>query len=413
MSSSKRLYWNVGFISFKSISILFVNKIFAVFFGPTGITLLAHFQNLFSMLIQLPNDGINRGFSSLITQKHLDQKQRKQIVGSTLFYNILLFALTSLIIYFFRDFFLQYFTVQLSKQDFYFWLIFSSLVFMIHLFLLALILSLQKAIIYAITNIICSILLISLVYWGAENFYMGQALLILGAGQAAGIIISLIMATRYHLIMIPRLRFSNKINKYLWQFMVMSLSVLVFSKLTDFLVRYYAIETFGLQTTGFWQAVVKLSDSYMHLFLTTVGVIYYPQVSALIFDTDKLRNYLNDVLHLVIPVTLAGLGLIYFFRETIIILLFSPEFKDAKYLFKFHLAGDFFSIICYLLTYIVSAQARTITFILLQLGSALFYLGLVWFFTQYYGLEGIPIAHASRFLVVFLILLLLNRRLLF
>src|SRR5690606_6889300 len=125
-------------------------------------------------------------------------------------------------------------------------------------------------------------------------------------------------------------------------------------------VRQYALDQFGFHLTGLWQSVVKISDSYMSLFISTVGVVFYPQVSALVFDTDQLRKYIKDVLYIVIPVTAGGLILIYIFREPVLHILFSKEFTPAHHLIRFQLVGDFFGVISYLLIYIVSAQARTV-----------------------------------------------------
>ncbi|MBR9999841.1 MAG: hypothetical protein KFF73_12770, partial [Cyclobacteriaceae bacterium] len=177
--------------------------------------------------------------------------------------------------------------------------------------------------------------------------------------------------------------------------------------------RDYAIQHFGLHLTGLWQSVVRISDSYMMLFINTVGIVYYPQVSALIFDPEQLRKYLKDVLKIVLVVSIIGLSLIYLFREPVLILLFDRNFIPAETLMPYQLIGDFFCFLSYLLTYIISAQARTRTFIILQAGSAILYFGLVLLFSYYFGIAGIPAAHAARYGLLFLILIFLNKRILF
>ena len=167
----------------------------------------------------------------------------------------------------------------------------------------------------------------------------------------------------------------------LGEFVLMALSVLLFGKITDFIIRDYAIQHFGLHQTGLWQSIVKISDGYMMLFINTVGIVYYPQISALILNTDRLRQYLRDVLKIVIIVSVTGLILIYVARMPVLTLLYNKEFIPAGDLMPMQFIGDFFCIISYLLTYIISAQARTRTFIVLQAVSTVFYIFLVYIFS--------------------------------
>jgi PST family polysaccharide transporter len=208
-------------------------------------------------------------------------------------------------------------------------------------------------------------------------------------------------------------RLSMKDYGKLGEFILMALSILFFGKVTDFIIRDYAIQSFGMLHTGLWQSIVKLSDGYMMLFINTVGIVYYPQVSSLILNTDHLRQYLRDVLKIVIIISAIGLVLIYILREPLLILLYNREFVPAGDLMPLQFVGDFFCIIAYLLTYIISAQARTRTFIILQAASAVFYLFLVYLLSSSLGIAGIPAAHAVRYFVLAIILIILNKRIIF
>ncbi len=193
----------------------------------------------------------------------------------------------------------------------------------------------------------------------------------------------------------------------------MAASVLIFSKLVDFIVRDYAIQEFGFHQTGLWQSVVRLSDGYMMVFINTVGVVYYPQIASMIFDTEQLRNYLQGVLKVIVPVTAVGLIFIYFLRSSLLSVLYTSEFIPAGELMPYQLIGDFFCILSYLQSYVISAQARTRTFIALQAGSAVIYIGFMILLSNTQGIMAIPEAHALRFFIVFIILIILNKRILF
>jgi PST family polysaccharide transporter len=260
---------------------------------------------------------------------------------------------------------------------------------------------------------ITSIIILVVIYIFSEKSTLLYTLLAYIFAQGAGLLLSLIYVIRKKYLKIRGASLPPEGFHRLGDFVLMALSVVVFGKLTDFFVRDYAIQHFGLHTTGLWQSVVKISDSYMMLFINTVGIVYYPQVSTLVFDPEKLREYLFDVVRIVLVVSVIGLSLIYLFRAPVLILLFDRDFLPAETLMPFQLIGDFFCFLAYLLTYIISAQARTGTFIVLQAGSAVLYIGLVLIFSNIFGIEGIPAAHAVRYGLLLVFLIFLNKRILF
>ena len=406
----KKSVWSFTSVVVRSLSSILINKIFAVQFGTAGITLLAHFQNLISIITQIPNDGINRGIIRYWSGDELNFNEKQKLLVAGFLFNIILFLILAIIIVLLQNYFLREFNIELRISTFLILLFSGILLYLIHLFLLSVILSFQKIKVYSVINMIISILLLFVIFLISKRNPLMYTLLALILSQAAGLIFSVYYVIRKKYISIVKATLPPEGFSKLGEFVLMALSVLIFGKFTDFIIRDYAIQHFGLHLTGFWQSVVKISDSYMMLFINTVGIVYYPQVSAMIFNTDQLRVYLQDVLKIVLVVSIVGLSLIYLFREPVLIILFNKDFLPAQELMPFQLIGDFFCFIAYLLTYIISAQARTRIFILLQAGSAILYMGLVFLFSTSYGIEGIPIAHAVRYGLLLLILLILNKR---
>ena len=400
-------------VAIKSITILIINKIFAVYLGISGIALLAHFQNLFSIIIHLSHEGIHRGISNIFYYKEMSEKKRQNYLSVGFIFSILILLAVTTFIFFMDDFFFQYFPVEMNINFFFSIIVIAAIIFIINLFFVSQILSTQRIRFYNFINLSGALLLILSSLIGVQKQLIDVALIAYSIGHAINFLIVFIIAFRSGILLPVKFQLKNKKIKKLSHFLLMAISVLLFSKIADFIVRDYSLDYFGVHLTGLWQSVVKLSDVYMSLFLATVGATYYPKVSSLIFNSDKLRTYLKDVLSVILPVTLAGLFIIFIFRDLILRLLFSDEFVEAEFLIKYQLIGDFFSIISYILTYIISAQARTLLFIMLQAGSAVFYLILVYFFTERFAIEGFPMAHAVRFICFFIILLVLNRRMIF
>jgi O-antigen/teichoic acid export membrane protein len=409
----KQSIWSLVSVIFRALSSILVNKIFAIQFGTSGITLLAHFQNLISIITQIPNDGINRGIIKYWSGNELTIHEKHRLLTAGFLFNIILFLVLVVITLLFQPYFFRDFDITIDSSIFFILFFSALLLYLFHLFLLSVILSFQRIKIYAIINMITSIILLIVVYLISQSNPLLYALLAFAFSHASGLVFSVYYVIKNKYVSVVKASLPTDGFSKLGEFVLMASSVLIFGKLTDFIIRDYAIQHFGLHLTGLWQSVVKISDSYMMLFINTVGIVYYPQISALIFDTDQLRVYLRDVIRIVIFVSITGLSLIYIFRRPVLTILFDSNFLPAEELMPFQLIGDFFCFLAYLLTYIISAQARTRTFIFLQAGSAIFYFGLVIFFSSMYGIEGIPVAHAARYGLLFLILIFLNKRILF
>jgi len=400
-------------ITLKTISSLAILKITAFAFGTTGIALLAHFQNLIGIITHLSREGINRGVNKLINNNKIVSNKKGKIILSGFFYSTLLQILSLAIVFLFKSFFLKHFTLHLSTTSFYLIFGISVLVYGICIFFSAIVYSLKKLRFYLIINIVGAVLLLAAVVYGSRQQYLDFFLLAYAIGQAANFIVILSVAYKIKITERNKNTVSKSTLSQLSGLLLMAFSVLLFTKLVDFFVRDYAIEAFGLHYTGIWQAVVKLSNTYMDIFIATVGSVYYPKISSLIFNSNHLRKYLREMLAIVLPFSVIGLLALYLFRDMAIMVFFNQDFKEAAHLFRFQLIGDFFSIISYLLTFIIVAQARTVLFILLQAGSALFYIGLVLLLSQWHSIEAIPLAHAIRFGIFLIVLIILNKRMLF
>lgn len=408
----KKSTWSFSSIVIKSICSLATNKLFAIYFGATGITLLAHFQNLIGLVTQVPNDGINRGIIKYWSGENVSTVEKQKYLKAGFFLNIGVLVITLILLFLFRSYFFRDFNFYFSTTIITF-LILGITLYIVHLLLLSIILSFQRIKVYAMINAMGSILVVTTILIVAPKGNLNYALLSFLIAQSFAVVFSLTYGFLKGILLPVKGRMSLKEYRKLGGFVLMALSILVFGKVTDFVIRDYAIQSFGMLHTGLWQSVVKLSDGYMMLFINTVGIVYYPQVSSMIFNTDDLRQYLRDVFKIVVIISVTGLFLIYIFREPILIILYNREFVPAGDLMPLQFLGDFFCIIAYLLTYIISAQARSMTFILLQAASAIFYIFLVYALSLNFGIEGIPAAHAIRYFVLAIILIILNKRILF
>jgi len=408
----KKSTWSLLSVAVKTVSSILINKVVAIQYGTSGISLFAHFQNLISLVTQIPNDGVNRGIIKFWSGEELNVTEKNKMFFTGLLMNLIILSISIVTLYLFKQYFFRDFNFTIGGLELLI-LISSISIYIVHLYLLSLILSFQKIKIYSIINGISSIIVVIVIVIVAYGNVLKFVLFGYLIAQSMGIVFTISYCLRKKFLRFSYTKIHKNAFRRLGEFVLMALSVLLFGKLTDFIVRDYAIQSFGLHQTGLWQSIVKISDGYLMLFINTVGIVYYPQVSALILHRNRLKIYLRDVLKIVIIITVLGFSLIYYAREPLVILLYNTEFLPAIDLMPMQLLGDFFCIIAYFLTYIISAQSRTRVFISLQAGSAVLYMLLIYVLSQYSGIYGIPTAHAIRYCILVLILIFLNKRIIF
>jgi PST family polysaccharide transporter len=182
----------------------------------------------------------------------------------------------------------------------------------------------------------------------------------------------------------------------LGKYSLMALSVVLFGKTVDFFVRQFAVDEFGLEATGLWQAVVRTSDLYTQIFTALLGIVYFPKVAAIIHQKAATRNLIKQTISVWLPLIMLGLACIYVARHQILYLLFDKQFLSGAVYFQWQLLGDFFIMVSYFFAYVLLGKARIRLFILLQAISAGLYVIAVFFLYKQIGIEGLPIANFIR-----------------
>lgn len=402
-------------MTFRALGGLTINKLFSIYLGPAGLTLLSHFQNLTSLFTLVPSEGVNRSIMKYWSDPQLSKEEKKAVFHTGLWVTIAIYALTFVGLYVWQgDFFFDRFINDLETKDFLLIFIPAILLMLLSGYLNSVILALRKVRAYAIINIIGLILLVGVVYLGIQSDNRDQALLSFSVGYGLMFFCALI----YLLIKKSAVGISiglpqKKAMGRIFRFLAMALSAIIFGRFLDFMVRDYVIDLYGLERTGLWQAVAKMSTSYLLVFTGTVGVVYYPKMASLIHERSALKAYVLKVMGFVCLVSIIALGVYWLNKEFVLKLFFAEGFEQGAYLVKYQVIGDFFSILSYLLAYLLSARVETTKYIFAQLFSAVIYVGLITVLIDHFNLESLTIAYMFRYIGFFLLLLWMNRRSLF
>jgi len=388
-----------------------VNKLFALTFGTTGIALLGHFQNLVSLLTLMPNDGVNRGLIKGWNQQPPPPGGRHALWWGGIAMHIILFIGTYSLLLAGRHTFFERFWPANGGVLLYVLLAVAVLLLLAHLYYLTLLQATHNFATFAWVQGGSSLLLVGAVAIAVTFQHQVGALLAVVGGQAMGLLLSAAVAYRKGLVPggrpVPRKLPINMLGQYV----LMALSVLVFHKLADYLVRDWCIETNGMAQTGIWQSAVRISESVHALFVGSVGLVFFPQVSALVHQRPALRSYLIKVLGVVVPLLAAGLLLLYVLRHWLLAVLFADSFVPAANIMHWQLAGDGCAMTAWVFMFMISARKQTALYLVLQAFSTGLYL-LTIYLNASHGIEALAQAHLVRYAALLLVVAAMHVKLL-
>ncbi len=402
--------WTIFTVAVRALGTLSVIKIISVYFGSAGLALFSHFQNLIGLVTQIPEQGTNLGVIRHYSQFSEDRK--RVLIGTSFMINLLLFVLISIILVFRKDFFLRYFDTFQSTPLYMWGLLLAVFFVLLNSLAFSFLYARQSfRLLFGIT--IANILLIIFsTYYGSISGEVQGAMLGFAAGWGIYSVMNFVFLTvRGDL---PRLKFSfdRPMNRILLRFIGIAVVGVVMGKWVDYFVRDFALNWFGSEITGHWQAQVRMSESYRSVFLGTLGVIFFSQISRMNAGGKEWTLYIRKMLGLAMVVSASGLLLLYLLREPVILLLFQSELLPAGEFLYYQLLSDLFALPSFLMVFLLVVTEKWNLYISLHILSALVYLLGIVVFTGLtdLGIAGIPAANLVRYVFFFLALLVMMRK---
>lgn len=142
------------------------------------------------------------------------------------------------------------------------------------------------------------------------------------------------------------------------------------------------------------------------VFSNALFSLYVLPKFAGIFTRKDFKKELFYIYKTLLPLFGAGMLLIYFLRDYVILIVY-PDFDAMAPLFKWQLLGDFVRLASLVLGYQFLAKRMVRNFMFSEMLSLVLFYGLSYYLTDFYGVEGVVIAHLLRYIIYFLVVLFL------
>lgn len=382
----------------KTITMFVLNKILAVYLGPTGYAAIGQFQNFIQMVTTFAGSAINTAVVKYTAEYHEDETKQRAVwktAGSIVFLFSFVFAILILI---FQKQLALYIFQSLKYQTIFIWFAVFLIFFNFNTLFLAILNGKKEILKLVLANIAGSLFALVITGILAIKLQLYGALIALSIYQSIAFIVTLILCHRADWFEFSSLlgKIDLGITKKFASFILMALVSAICVPLSQMLIRSYLTQEFSLAYAGYWEAMIRLSTVYLLLVTTTLGVYYLPRLSELnAIDEIKKEIYLGY--KFIFPLAVVGGICVFILRDWIINLLFSPSFAPMQDLFLWQMMGDALKIGSWILAYLMLSKAMTKLYICTEIIFTVSLIALTYICTQVFGFEGVSIAHLINY----------------
>ncbi|EPS4687406.1 TPA: O-antigen translocase [Salmonella enterica] len=372
MNLIKVSFYNGISVIIKMLAMLGLNKVLAVYVGPSGYAVIGQYQSFVQTLSAFSAGAISNGITKYTAQSVNDENKLIDVWKTAGTVSIVSSLLVSLIIVlFFKDINHSIFNNKIDS-DISYWLAGSFIFMMLNSYLMAILNGMKAVRAYILLNITSSLLV--LIVTGFLTFFLGLkgALIALTINQSLNFIITFTYFVKQKWFQIRFLmgNVNRAIVNGLSRFAFMALFSSLAVPLTQMFLRNLIGTNISWEVSGYWEAINRISTINIMLATTTLTIYYLPKLSET-HEKDEYKYELINILKLLIPITAIGCFCVYYLKFYIINILFTPSFYNMSPLFGWQMAGDFFKVISWIFSFALLTKEKWKIFITCEILSAI------------------------------------------
>jgi len=386
----------------RMISLLGMNKILAMFVGPSGYAIFGQFYNAVQLITNFSSGAINVGVTKYTAEHGSDLAFQKKVwktagtiaISGSITFSFVIFLLSSEL----AEFFLN----DGSLAGVFKWFASFLTLFVVNTLLLAILNGRKEIKSYVIANIVGSLLSLILTIWLGSTFKLYGALIALGTYQSFAFFVTLYLCWKKEWFNLQDIfgHFDMAIAKNLAKYTIMSLTTAICVPITHMLIRDYLGKHLGWDSAGLWEAMWRLSSAYLLLITATLSVYYLPRISEL-QRVEEVRSEIWKCFKFTIPFSIFLGLMIYLLRDFVIEILFTRSFLPMRSLFFWQLIGDIIKIGSWILAFVFIGKGMTRYYVLSEVIFTFLFFFIIVALEPLLGLESVAVSHAINYLFHF------------
>lgn len=406
MSLIKTSLLNSVAVTVRMLTMLGLNKLFAIYVGPAGYAVVGQFQNFVQMVTTFASGAITTGVVKYTSEYNSDGVKEKKLWQTSGKICVIGSLICSVGIILFRKPLAVWLLHDEALHDVFIWFALCLTLFVFNSLLLAVLNGKKEIRKYVTANILGSLLGLVVIGSLSVLYQLRGALIALSVYQSVVFFATLGVCSKSSWFQIRDFygQMDKDIAKKLGGFTLMALAAAVCAPASQLFVRTFVSSTLGVDYAGYWEAMMRLSGAYMLLVTSTLSVYYLPRLAEIQTATE-LKLEILGVYKVVLPVAIICSFSVYLLKDFVISLLFSGEFMAMRELFAWQLLGDVFKIGGWIAAYVYIGRALFTQYILSEILYLIVYSALSVLLIKAYGFQGSAMAYALSYLIYFLFIL--------
>ncbi|EHJ93079.1 O-antigen translocase [Vreelandella boliviensis] len=384
----------------KMLTMLGLNKVLAIYVGPSGYAAIGNFQNAVQMITTFASGAINTGVVKYTAEYYDEEEKQRQVWRTAGTIAVAGSVITGIGVSLFSKQIAYWFLKDESYNTVFIWFSITLVFFIFNTLLLAILNGKKEIHRYIIANIVGSLFSLAVTSVLAVQFGLHGALTALAIYPSFSFVVTLYLCYKADWFKFSYLfgGLDKKVFLKLSKFTAMALTSTACVPVSHILIRSHIGDTLGLEAAGYWEAMWRLSAAYLMLVTTTLSLYYLPKLSEL-KDPADIRKEIFQGYKIILPAA-ASCGLvIYLLRDFIIGLLFTEDFIPMRELFAWQMIGDTLKIGSWIMAYLMLGKAMMKLFIVTEIIFAFSFYVFVVLFVNQFNLVGSAMAYAMNYFI--------------
>ena len=392
------------------ISAFVINKVVAMYAGPTGLALIGQLKDFVTMITNISNGAITQGIVKYTAEYETIEKKQK-IFSTSIIVSLISSSIIAIILVVFNSFLSELILKDIQYGGVFIVFAFTVFLFALNTVLMSILNGQKEIKKYVLVNIVNSSLALIITSLLVLKFNIQGALYALVINQSIVFFVTLMFVLKS--VWFRWEYFKQGIDKdslkKLSKYSLMAITSAISAPLSYLVIRNYIGENLGWDSAGYWQGIWYISTMYLMLITTSLSVYYLPKLSE-IKDKNELKKEIFNGYKIIMPIVIVSATLIYLLKEYVIIIAFDEKFMPMLELFKWQLIGDTIKICSWLLSYLMLAKAMTKIFIFTEIIFSLFFVLLSIYFINNYGLVGVTYAYFCNYIIYLATMLIIFKK---
>jgi polysaccharide transporter, PST family len=371
-----------------------INKIIAVYTGPSGFAILGQFQNFSAIVTGLANGSIQTGLVKK-TAENESIEQRKKVWNNALFLSLSLSILLSVIVWLLSETIANHVMLDMNYLFTLEVFAFSIIFYGLNLYILSILNGIGDVKFYTVANIFISLLSLIFVSLLTIVYDIEGAILGLIATQLCAFFVLYFLLYRKYKNSFFTLLYSNidsKTIKTLLKYGLASFSSGVILAVMMIIARSMIVDYSSLDEAGIWGGAVKMGLYFNLLFALPISIHYLPMFSKTKNKRD-LENHLRTAFKFLSPLMLIVVVFTYTFSDLIIKLIFTNEFLFISNIIVFILIAEVARVYAATLSNLFFAKQELVIPVRNEAIWALSFILGVYYSIDNYGLLGVSFSY--------------------